>query len=188
MTWHNPFRHRSTQSASFSQNDQNAPSQPWVDWRSNKVKTLTKQQFSSNLSFSEIFGNFDPVWPNLTWSWLLAGPKNLNSDPVVRTGWNWRHCEDYQIHSPTTIHGSKSKLERPRYHENRVNTSIDALLTSESHNFWSDRWIFKFHTFSETGSQDLSKGAKINPVQGLLKVEALEGPSPRKSCWGYKRP
>ena len=28
MTWRNPFKHQSTQSASFSQNNQNAPSQP----------------------------------------------------------------------------------------------------------------------------------------------------------------
>ena len=30
----------------------------------------------------------------------------------------------------------------------------------------SDRWIFKFHTFSEIGSQDLSKSFKINPIRG----------------------
>ena len=143
---------------------------------------------------------FQPKWPNHPWlalgwlkveqgqnphktTWLkltFGRPQKLYFDLVVRTGWNQCHCECHQIISPTTIHGSKSKLERPRFHENWDNVPINALLTSGSHNFWSDRWIFKFHTFSETGSQDLSKGPKINPVQGLLKVEALEGPSPRK--------
>ena len=81
-----------------------------------------------------------------------------------------------------TIHGSKSKLERPRYHENRDNALIDAPLTSESHNFLSDRWIFKIDTFSKTESQDISKGSKIKPIRGGLKVMALEGPLPQKSC------
>ena len=93
------------------------------------------------------------------------------------------------------IHGLKSELEWPRYHENRDNAPIDAPQTCESHNFWSDRWIFKIHTFSKTGSQNLSKGIKINPIHGLLKVAALEGLSvalqgrlPLKVCQGYKRP
>ena len=105
------------------------------------------------------------------------------------------HHEDYQILSSTTIHGSKSELERPRYHENQDNTPIDAPLTSESHNFWSDHWIFKFQTFSKIGSQDLSKSVKINLIHNLLKVAtlkglsmSLQGPSPRKACQGYKRP
>ena len=93
------------------------------------------------------------------------------------------------------IHGLKSELEWPRYHENRDYAPIDAPQTSESHNFWSDRWIFKIHTFSKIGSQNLSKGIKINPIHGLLKVAALEGLPvalqgrlPRKVCQGYKRP
>ena len=105
------------------------------------------------------------------------------------------HCEDYQILIPMAIHGLKSELQWPRYHENWDNASIDAPLTSESHNFWSNRWIFKIHTFSKTGSQNLSRGVKINPIHGLLKVAALEGlvvalqgQLPRKVCQGYKRP
>jgi len=124
-----------------------------------------------------------------------VGPKNPNFDLAVRTDWNQCHWEAYQILSSTTIHGSKSELERPRYHENQDNTPIDAPLTSESHNFWSDRWIFKFQTFSKTGNQDLSKSVKINPIHNLLKVAtlkglstALQGPSPQKACQGYKRP
>ena len=116
------------------------------------------------------------------------GPRNSNFDPAFRTGWNQCHCEDYQILSPTTIHGSKSKLEQPRYHENRVNASIDAPLTSRSQNFWSDHWIFKLHTFLETRSQDLSRGVEINLIRDLVKVAALQGPSPRKAFRGYKRP
>ena len=63
-----------------------------------------------------------------------------------------------------TIHGLKSELERPRYHESRVNASIDAPLIFGSHNFWFDRWIFEIHTFLEIGGQDLSRGVKINPI------------------------
>ena len=103
-------------------------------------------------------------------------------------GWNQFHCEDYQNLIPTNIHGSKSKLGRPRYHENGDNTPIDAPLSSKSHNFWFDRLIFKIHTFSEIGSQYLSKGVKINPIRGSLKLVALEGPLPQNSRRGNKKP
>ena len=46
MVWHNSFGHRRAQSAFFGQNDQNTPSQTWVDQRSNKIKILTKKHFS----------------------------------------------------------------------------------------------------------------------------------------------
>ena len=150
--------------------------------RSKSSQNNTFHGFLSNPSFSEIFGiKFDL---NLT----LGGAKNPNFDLAIRMSWNQFHCEDYQILIPTTIHGLKSKLERPRYHKNQDNTSIDALLTSESHNFWYDRWIFKIHTFSKTGSQNLSRNVKINPIHGLLKVAALEGLSPWKSCRVIKGP
>ena len=103
----------------------------------------------------------------------VSRPRNSNFDPTIKTDWNQYHCEDYQILSPTTIHGSKSELERPRYYENRANTSIDAPLTSGGHNFWSNHWIFKFHTFLKTGSQDLYRGVKINPIWDHLKVVVL---------------
>ena len=63
---------------------------------------------------------------------------------------------------------------------------INAPQTFESHNFWSDRWTFKIHTYSETGIQDISIHVKIKPIGGLLKVVALQGPLPRNLCWGYK--
>ena len=85
-----------------------------------------------------------------------------------------------------TICGSKSELEQLRYHENWDDTLINALQTFESHNFWYDRWIFKIHTFSETGSQNISKGVKINPIKGLLGPAILEGLLPRKTRRGYK--
>ena len=72
------------------------------------------------------------------------------------------------------IHGLKLELEWLRYHENRDNAPIDAPQTSEIHNFWSDRWIFKIHTFSKTRSQDISKGVKINPIKGSFKGRHLE--------------
>ena len=69
-----------------------------------------------------------------------------------------------------------------------VNALIDAPLTSQSHNFCSDLWIFEFHTFLETGSQDLSRGVKIKHFWGASQVAALQGVPPHKACRGYKRP
>ena len=86
--------------------------------------------------------------------------------------WNQRHCKYYQILILMTIHESKSKLERPRYHENWNDALIDALQTSESHNFWSDRWIFELHNFLEIENQDISKGVKIGPIRGGLRPAA----------------
>ena len=135
MTWCNPFRHRSTQSASFNQNDQNALGQPWVDRRSNKVEILTKQHFSWFYIKPDLLEDFRQLWPSLTQSWLLVGLKNPNFDLAGRTNRNQCHCKDYQILNPTTIHGLKSELEQPRYHENHVNASIDASLTSRAITF-----------------------------------------------------
>ena len=89
---------------------------------------------------------FDQVWPEVN----LGGSKNPNFDPIAGMSWNQRHCKYYQILILMTIHESKSKLERPRYHENWNDALIDALQTSESYNFSSDRWIFEIHTFLET--------------------------------------
>ena len=139
--------------------------------------TYNVHNFSLNLRYSghSIFSTTRICW-------------NPNFDPAIRIGWNQCHCKDYQILIPKTIYGSKSELERPRYHENWVNALINASLTFGSHNFWSDHWIFKFHTMLETRSQDNSRGVKINLIQGHLKMASLEGPSPRKACRGYKRP
>ena len=113
---------------------------------------------------------------------IPSGPKNPNFDSAFKMGWNQFHYEDYQILIPMNVHGSKSELEWSRCHENRDNALIDAPLTFESHNFWSDCWIFKIHTFLETGSQDLSRHVKINPIKGGLRLEALQGPSPWNLC------
>ena len=114
-----------------------------------KVKILIKQHFSWFYIKLELLGDFWPLWSSLTPNRL----ENPNFDLVIRTGWNQCHCEDYQILSLKTIHGLKSKLEWPRYHENRVNALVDALLTSGSCKFWFGRWIFKFHTFLEHSHQ-----------------------------------
>ena len=124
--------------------------------------------------FLTILTKFDPKS-------ILSEPKNHNFDLVVRLGWNQHHCKDYQILIPTTVHRSKSKLERPRYHKNRDDAPTDAPLTSESHNFWTDRWIFKFHTFSETESQKLAKGIKINLIKGGWRPLKGRQP-PYKGC------
>ena len=98
--------------------------------------------------------------------------------------WNQCHCKGYQILIPTTIHGLKSKLEWLRYHENWDNALIDAPLTSRSHNFWFDHWIFKLHTFLETRSPDISKGIMINSIWCHLKMVAFH----LKANHGYKSP
>ena len=179
MTWHNPFRHLSTRSAFFSQN---APSQPWVwlkvKWGQNPYKTtffIVLHQTQASRRFLTTLTKFDPKS-------ILGGPKNPNFDPAVRMGWNQCHCEDYQILILTTIQGSKLELERPRYHENRDDAPINAPQTSESHNFWSNCWIFKIHTFLEIRSQNIFRGVKINPIRALLRLTALEGPPPRNVC------
>ena len=128
---------------------------------------------------------------------ISCGPKNPNFDPTVRTDWNQYHCKDYQIRIPTTVHELKSELVWLRYHKNRDDTPINAMLTSKSHNFWSDRWIFKFHTFSGAGIQNLSKGIKSTrseefggwrPFKGRrlkVRVEVINSP---RHLLNLKRP
>ena len=169
-----------------NQNDQNTFSQPWV-WPNvkrgqNPHKTtffMVLHQTRASRRFLTTLTKFDPKS-------ILSGPKNPNFDPTIRTGWNQCYCKDYQILIPTIVHGLKLELEWPRYHENLDDASIDAPLTSESHNFWSDRWIFKIDTFSKTGSQNISNGVKINPIRGLLRLAVFEGSSPWKTRRGYK--
>ena len=131
------------------------PKCPWstLGWTKGQTRSKLSQNnifrnFTSNPSSTENFYKFDPKS-------ISGGPKNPNFDLAVKTGLNQCHCKDYQILIQTTIHGSKSKLERPRYHENWDDAPIDAPITSESHNFWSNRWIFKIHTFSKIGNQNL---------------------------------
>ena len=73
------------------------------------------------------------------------------------------------------VHRLKSELEWSRYHKNQDDAPIDAPLIFKSHDFWSDHWISKIHTFPETGRKDLSKGVKINPILGFLRPAALQG-------------
>ena len=146
MTWHNQFGHWSTQSTFQLK----WPKCPRSTLGLTKDQTRSKlphnkifHSFTSNPSFSEIFNNFDLKS-------IPGGPKNSNFDLTIQMGWNQCHCKDYQILIPTTIHGSKLKLEQLRYHKNRNDALIDAPQTSESHNFWFDHCIFEFHTFLET--------------------------------------
>ena len=130
--------------------------------RSKSIQNNTFHSFSSNSSFSEILATLTKFDLKL----ISCRPKNPNFDLIVRTGWNQCHCEDYEILIPMTIHGSKSELERPRYHENRDDAPIDTSQTSKSHNFWFDCWIFRFHTFSELVIQDLARGIHIHTFWG----------------------
>ena len=86
--------------------------------RSKSSQNKTFYSFTSNPSFSETFGNFDQVSLNLTWSWLLAGPKNPNFDLTIRMDWDQCHYEDNQILIPETIHGLELELKWLRYWEN----------------------------------------------------------------------
>ena len=48
--------------------------------------------------------------------------------------------------------------------------------------------IFKIHTFLETGSQNLSRGVKINPIHGVLEVAALRLERRAKAIKGPRHP
>ena len=90
VMWYNLFGHRSAQSALFSSNDQNAPSQPKVDRRSNKVKILKKKKkilfmvFHQTWAFRRFLATFTKFDPKL----IPGGPKSSNFDQAVRMGWN----------------------------------------------------------------------------------------------------
>ena len=161
---------------------------PRFDRRSNEVKTLTKKIFSTVLHETQASQKFLTTLTKFDPKSIPMGLKTLSFDPTIITGWIQCHCEDYQILIPKTVHGSKLELERSRCHKNRDNTTIDAPLNSGSHNFWSDCWIFQFHTFLETGREDLFKSIKINPIRDHLKVAAFQEPLPRNLCQGYKKP
>ena len=117
--------------------------------------------------------------------------KNPNFDSAIRmswTGWNQCHCEYYQIFNPTTIHGSKSELERLRYHENRDNTPFDAPLTSRSHNFWLHRWIFEFHTFLETKVKIFPGVSRSTQSMAFWRWQPLKGRHLKKHVGAIKGP
>ena len=139
-----------------------------------KKLSIILHQTQASRRFLATLAKFDLVWPGVD----LENPK---FDPAIRAGWNQSHFEDYKIPTPTNIHRSKSELERLRYHENQDNAPIHAPLTSESHNFWSDCWIFMFHTFLENESQD-----QIHPRS--FTGGGCWRPLPRKVCQGYKNP
>ena len=68
LTLYNLFRHWSTRSAFLGQIDQNAPGQSWVDQNSKLVKITqnnTFHVFTSNPSLSNIFVNFNQLWPKV---------------------------------------------------------------------------------------------------------------------------
>ena len=48
--------------------------------------------------------------------------------------------------------------------------------------------IFKIHTFSETRSQNISRGVKINPIHGVLEVVALRLERRAEAIKGPKHP
>ena len=181
VMWRNSFWLQSTRNAFFSQKC------PWL------ALGLTEDQTRSKFPQNNIFHSFTQTWASQRFlatltkfdpKSILGEPKNPNFDSVARTAWNQCHCEDHRILVPTTIHGSKSKLERPKYHKNGDDVLIVASQTSESHNFWSDCWIFEFHTFLEAENEDLSKGVKISLIRGSLRPATLEWPLPWKTRLG----
>ena len=66
LMWHNTFGHWSNQSAILGQNDQNAPSQPWVDRKSKLVKIISKQYFSCFYIKPKPLRDFCQLCPSLT--------------------------------------------------------------------------------------------------------------------------
>ena len=64
LTCRNLFEHQSTRSAISGQIDQNASSQPWLtksqSWSKSSQNNIF-HVFTSNLSYSDIFVNFDQV-------------------------------------------------------------------------------------------------------------------------------
>ena len=166
VMWRNSFWLQSTRNAFFSQKC------PWL------ALGLTEDQTRSKFPQNNIFHSFTQTWASQRFlatltkfdpKSILGEPKNPNFDSVARTAWNQCHCEDHRILVPTNFHGSKLELQQPIYHENRNDAPIVAPQTFESHNFWSDHWIFEFHTFLETENQDLSKGVKISLIRWLLR-------------------
>ena len=120
LLWFNPFENRSTQSAILGQNDQNAPSQPRVEWRSKLFKTTPKQHFSC---FSHHTWGYQRFSSTLTKFDLKLTPNDdqkPNFDLTLRTSWNQHHCEEYWIPFPMTAHGSNVELKWLRYLENRT--------------------------------------------------------------------
>ena len=76
-------------------------------------------------------------------------------------GWDQRHCKDYQIHFPTTIHGSKSELKWLRYPKNRVKrlSTLHVAITFDP--------IVRFPislVFWETRHLELSRDIKISTI------------------------
>ena len=95
---------------------------PRFNQKSNMVWTLTKQLLSHFYFKLELLEDFYQIWLSLTkfdLKLILGGSKNLNFDLASGTGLNQCHYKDYQILIPMNVHGSKSELEQPRYHENR---------------------------------------------------------------------
>ena len=77
--------------------------------------------FTSNPRFSKIFNKLWPSWTKFDPKSISSGSKNSNLDPASKMDRNQYRCKDYRILIPTTIHGSKSKLEWSRYLENCEN-------------------------------------------------------------------
>ena len=50
----------------------------------------------------------------------LEGTRNPNFNSTIKTSWDQRHCKNYQIPFPITIHGSKLELKQLRYLENHA--------------------------------------------------------------------
>ena len=67
----------------------------------------------------------------------------------------------------------KIRVRTAEISENQDNAPIDAPQISKSHNFQSDHWIFKIHTFSKPGSQYLSRSIKIHSFWGPFEASGL---------------
>ena len=149
---------------------------PRLDRRSNKVKTLTKKK---KKTFFIVLHQTRASWRILT-TLIKFDPKSIRvGSKILILIWLSK-----QVGTNSIAKIIKFSFQRLFMGRNRDDAPIDAPLTFESHNFWSNRWIFKIHSFSETGSQNLFRGVKINPFLGLLRLAVLEGLPPQNACPG----
>ena len=140
---------------------------PLVNPRLAKSQTKSKSSqnnifhgFTSNLSYSETFVNFDWVWLSLTQSWPLVGPKNPNFDLTIKTGLDHCHCGDYQIEN----------------YAKRINTLLEATTFDPTVGFLISLVLGKLDIHRFLGTQRLAQfdSEKIFKYSIKVKTEKLE--------------
>jgi len=97
---------------------------------------------------------------------------------TVTTGWDQCHYEDYQIFFPNTINGSKSKLKRLRYLENRkksINTLPEAITFDPTIGFSISFVFWKLDIQSFLGAPRLVQSKSGKAFKDVSEVELGKG-------------